>query len=280
VAPNHGDDQLPLLVVINVMYEMWAPGTAPGIGPMGNPLPGGALDYQARSWSDYGARTGIDRLLTLLDEAGIQGSIYASGILGELHPDSIAAIVAGGHELCGHAWSQDVLFPHLSEEAERDDIARSTAALAVAGGVRPSGWMSPRCTPSAHTASLLAAAGYRWWGDVFDAELPYRIETSAGPITALPFGLDVNDLPMFVRYGAPARELHERFSYLLGALRSEGQPAYLDVTVHAHLAARPSGARALREILDEVNAARDCAFATRGEVVERFVDEGLRPDRG
>jgi len=64
----------PHAVVINIMYEQWAPGTAPGLGPVGNPLPGGVLDYQALSWSEYGPHTGIWRLLELLDRFNAQAS--------------------------------------------------------------------------------------------------------------------------------------------------------------------------------------------------------------
>jgi hypothetical protein len=32
-----------LAVVLNVAYEGWSDGKAPGIGPMGNPLPAGAF---------------------------------------------------------------------------------------------------------------------------------------------------------------------------------------------------------------------------------------------
>ncbi len=271
-------EERPFAVVVNVMYEMWSPGSAPGIGPMGNPLGGGVLDYQALSWSEYGARTGIERLLGELAAFGVQASVYASGILAEAAPATIGAIVAGGHELCGHAWSQEVILPRLDEEAEREEIARSTAALLSAGGTRPLGWISPRCTPSARTAALLADAGYRWFGDVFDADLPYRLDTPGGPIAALPFGLDVNDLPMMIRYGAPPKQLKESFAYLLGAARREGARSYLDVTVHAHVAGRPAGARALAEILELVSSAQDCFFATRGEIVELLLG-GFSGDR-
>src|SRR5580658_1697092 len=114
------------------MYEMWAPGTAPGIGPMGNPLPGGVLDYQALSWSEYGARTGIDRLLDCFARDEVRASVYPSGILAASRPESIAAIADAGHELCGHAWSQDVVLPLLDEEAEQADVANSTEALTLA----------------------------------------------------------------------------------------------------------------------------------------------------
>jgi len=147
-------------VVLNIMYEQWAPGTAPGLGPVGNPLPGGVLDYQALSWSEYGPRTGIWRLLELLDRFDAQ----AIG-LPERHSSprrrrpALRAIVDAGHEICGHGWSQDVITPTLDQHTERRMIHRAADVLEAATGQRPVGWVSPRCTPSDSTAGLLAEAG-------------------------------------------------------------------------------------------------------------------------
>jgi hypothetical protein len=57
-------------VVLNVAYEGWSDGKAPGIGPMGNPLPAGAFDINALSWGAYGATRGIERLMRVLDRVG------------------------------------------------------------------------------------------------------------------------------------------------------------------------------------------------------------------
>ena len=65
----------------------------------------------------------------------------------------------------------------------------------------PLGWLSPRCTPSAHTSRLLARAGFRWHADMFDADLPYRIDTAEGSLVGMPFTMEVNDMPLYVRYG-------------------------------------------------------------------------------
>ena len=46
-------------VVFNLAYEAWSDGIAPGIGPMGNPLPPGVVDTNAISWANYGATRGI-----------------------------------------------------------------------------------------------------------------------------------------------------------------------------------------------------------------------------
>jgi peptidoglycan/xylan/chitin deacetylase (PgdA/CDA1 family) len=255
-----------LAVTINVMYEQWSPGTAPGIGPVGNPLPAGATDYQALSWSDYGHRTGIWRLLDLLAQFQVRASVYPSGILAETAPDTLKAVVDGGHELCGHSWSQDVIAATLNEDDERALIERTVGALELVTGRRPAGWISPRCTPSASTARLLAEAGFGWFGDVFDTDLPYLIDTAAGPIVGLPFDLDVNDMPLHVRYGQPHRALDAAFRDTLDGMRTENRKAYLDVTVHAHVGARTAGRAALRRILEHLKDSEDCWVATRGEL--------------
>src|SRR6185295_2471215 len=89
-------------VVLNVAYEGWSDGKAPGIGPMGNPLPAGAFDTNALSWGSYGATRGIDRLLRSLDRAGTRASVMVSGVFGERAPASVRAIVSAGHELVSH----------------------------------------------------------------------------------------------------------------------------------------------------------------------------------
>ena len=43
-----------IAVVFNVCLEAWSDGKAPGISPMGNPLPAGVLDTMAISWAGYG----------------------------------------------------------------------------------------------------------------------------------------------------------------------------------------------------------------------------------
>lgn len=96
-------------LVINIMYEQGAPGVAPGLGPMGNPLSAGVLDYQAVSWADYGWRTGVHEVLRLLEKEAVRATFYVSGILTETAPQSVRAIAEGGHEIAGHSWVQNLV---------------------------------------------------------------------------------------------------------------------------------------------------------------------------
>ena len=126
-----------LAVVLNVAYEGWSDGKAPGIGPMGNPLPAGAFDTNALSWGSYGATRGIERLLRVLDRAKRSASVMVSGVFGERTPATVRAIVAAGHELVAHSYAQDVIPAQLAPEAVRADIERTTAALEAASGGTP-----------------------------------------------------------------------------------------------------------------------------------------------
>ena len=231
-----------LAVAVSVMLEGWTDDSAPGIGPMGNPLKPGVLDLQARSWAEYGAKTGSRRLLGLLEATGVRALWYASGIVAERRPDLIADIAAGGHVVAAHGWAQNILPAYQTAAEEAADLGRCTETLAAAAGTRPLGWLSPRCTPSPRTTALLAAAGYRWHADFFDADLPYAVATEAGPIVAMPFTMEVNDMPLYVRYGSEPAAYSRIFERIVANWRTIGGGAgILDLTVHAHVFGRPYG---------------------------------------
>src|SRR5580698_1476689 len=59
-----------IAVVFNVCLEAWSDGKAPGISPMGNPLPPGVLDTMAISWAAYGVEVGIHRLMDGFERHG------------------------------------------------------------------------------------------------------------------------------------------------------------------------------------------------------------------
>jgi peptidoglycan/xylan/chitin deacetylase (PgdA/CDA1 family) len=255
-------------VVLNVAYEGWSDGKAPGIGPMGNPLPAGAFDTNALSWGSYGATRGIDRLLRSLDRAGTRASVMVSGVFGERTPAAVKAIVSAGHELVAHCYAQDIIPAQLSPEQVKADIARTTAALEAAAGQRPRGWVSPRGTPSAESARLLAEAGYVWQGDVFDDDRPYRqtFDDGAG-IVAIPLTMEVNDLPHAMRFGRSPGQFVELFDEALGhMLEGEDEAVILDATCHAHVYGRPTGAWAFEEVARKVKARDDVFLTTRNEI--------------
>ena len=249
----------PLAVSVNVMLEGWAAPDAPGIGPMGNPLKPGVVDLQARSWADYGAKVGAWRLLDLLDREGVRAVFYTSGVVAEQYPDLAAAIVQRGHRIAAHGWSQGTLPPYLTPEAERADITRCVDIIEKTTGQHPTGWLSPRCTPSGLTSGLLARAGFRWHADMFDSDLPYHIATDHGRLIGMPFTMEVNDMPLYVRYGNEPDAFTRTLAKIVqGWPRLGNTPACLDITLHAHVFGRPYGALAMLDSLALVRRSPHC----------------------
>jgi hypothetical protein len=232
-----------IAVSVSVMLEGWSDGAAPGIGPMGNPLKPGVLDLQARSWADYGPNVGAWRLLDVLAGAGVTAVFYTSGIVAERHPRLMRAIVDAGHTAGAHGWAQEIVPATQARVDEARDVQRCIDALEASTGQRPRGWLSPRCTPSAVTAELLAANGFAWHADYFDADLPRRLDTPSGSLVAVPFTMEVNDMPHSVRYGNEPAAFTSAFERIVGEWPApDARPYCLDVTVHAHVFGRPFGA--------------------------------------
>lgn len=246
-APAGWPEAAPIALSVSVMLEGWTDDAAPGIGPMGNPLRAGVYDSQAKSWADYGARTGAWRLLDILDDTGVKAVFYISGVLAARFPELMQAIVAQGHVVAAHAWSQHIIPAYQTRDEEQADLRRCVAALEAATGTKPMGWISPRATPSLNTAELLAEEGMAWIADAFDRDLPYRLDTPRGPITAIPFTTEVNDFPLVIRYGnEPEAFVRALTSILEGWPEIGSPPACLDLTAHAHVFGRPAGAMAFK----------------------------------
>ena len=247
-----------IAVSVSVMLEGWSDGAAPGVGPMGNVLKAGVLDLQARSWAEYGPNAGAWRLLDILAEHDVTAVFYTSGILGERYPRLMRAIVEAGHTIAGHSWGQEIIPATQSRDAEESDLLRCMATLEAATGQEIRGWLSPRCTPSVDTAELLAANGFRWHADYFDHDLPRMIETPAGSLVAVPFTMEVNDMPLYVRYGNEPAAFTATFERIVNEWPASASPFCLDITVHAHVFGRPYGA---------IEFAKTLAFARRAERV-------------
>jgi peptidoglycan/xylan/chitin deacetylase (PgdA/CDA1 family) len=257
----------PVAVIFNVCLEAWSDGKAPGISPMGNPLPAGALDTMAISWASYGVKRGIYRLLDVLAAHGAKASVMTSAILAELAPEAVKAVAEAGHEVLSHSYAMDVIPALLSPEEQKTNIARCTGLLRDASGGPVRGWLSPRGTSGPGFPALLAEAGYAWHGDVFDDDLPYVQRFGDRKIVAIPLATDVNDMP-FMKYGNPPKLMLESFEENLAIARKTDVPHVIDVTVHAHIFGRPRGAHYFGEIVARAMANKDVWVATRFEIAE------------
>jgi peptidoglycan/xylan/chitin deacetylase (PgdA/CDA1 family) len=256
-----------IAVVFNVCLEAWSDGKAPGISPMGNPLPAGALDTMAISWAAYGVAIGIHRLMDGLARHGAKASVMVNAIIAERSPETVRAVADRGHEVLSHSYAMDVIPALLSDEEERRNIARCTELLVAASGKPVRGWLSPRGTSKSLTAKLLAEAGYTWYGDVFDVDLPYVVNHGNKRIVAIPLSYDVNDMPS-MKYGHPPRMMLESYDEVIDIARAGGELRIIDVTSHAHIFGHHRGAYFYEKIVERAVSSPDIWVATRAEIAD------------
>jgi peptidoglycan/xylan/chitin deacetylase (PgdA/CDA1 family) len=260
-----------IAVVFNVCVEAWSDGKAPGISPMGNPLPAGVLDTMAISWAAYGVDVGVHRLMDGFARHGAKASMMVNAVIAERAPRTVRAIAERGHEVLSHSYAMDVIPALLSDADERNNITRCTTLLEQASGQQIVGWLSPRGTSKPTTPALLAEAGYRWYGDVFNTDLPYVTEQGNRRIVAIPLSYDVNDMPS-MKYGHPPRMMLDSFNEVVEIARARpDELRIIDVTSHAHIFGHHRGAYFYEKIIEQATGAPDIWVGTRAEIAEHML---------
>ena len=133
------------------------------------------------------------------------------------------------------------------------------------------GWLSPRGTSKLSSPKLLVEAGYRWYGDVFDADLPYVQEFGNKKIVAIPLSYDVNDMPS-MKYGNPPKMMLDSFNEVIDIARSdESELRIIDVTSHAHIFGHHRGAYYYEKIIEKAMSGSDIWVGTRAQIAEHVL---------
>ena len=105
---------------------------------------------------EYGPKTGIWRILRILDEVKVKTTFLTCGGIAERYPEATQAIAQQGHEIAGHGYHHEIA-RDLSPTEEKDIIRRTTEMLEKVSGKIPVGWRT--CTQSDQTVELLMEEG-------------------------------------------------------------------------------------------------------------------------
>ncbi len=258
-----------LAIIFNVAYEMWTPGKCSSVNPMGNVLSEGVFDPNADSYGRYNTNSGCRRLFNIAERHGVVTSVFTSGLVAENHANELKTLSDSGHEIIGHSYGQDMLFPYLNDQEREDNIASSTQLIERATGGRPYGWISPRITSDLDVQRRLSLHGYKWHGDALDDDLPYLQRFSDSEIMAIPVTIDFNDLPHAMRFGRTPEQFVQMFmSTLDKLLESNRETLILDVIVHGHCYGRPAGAWAFEEIVRRCSQEKELWLTARGQIFD------------
>jgi hypothetical protein len=102
------------------------------------------------------------RVLAELDRRGARATFFLDTTRALACPDTVAAIVAGGHEVGLHCVNH-VRHSELSADEVTEEAERGLAALGALG-LRPAAWRTPWGVETGATKRAAAAHGLRLWG--------------------------------------------------------------------------------------------------------------------
>ncbi len=237
-------------------------------------------DYFSLSYGEYGAKSGAWRLMDLLEDVGLRGSMSTNGLAAETYPNVVRAFADQGNEIVGHGWANDELFRDEDAEAELAEIRRCTKVLKEASNTQPVGWTSPGSAGSANTLAFLRGEGYIWNGDDASDDLPFIRETKNGPMVIMPrTNIPHNDLIVWMRTKNPPGFLFESFKETFDQLYAEGKagrPKWTEITLHCHIAGRPTLVPTIRKCLEYAKGHERVWFALKRDIAKWALKRELK----
>jgi polysaccharide deacetylase family protein (PEP-CTERM system associated) len=150
---------------------------------------------------------GTDRLLGILERAGVKATFFVLGWIAERHPDLLRRVAAAGHELASHGLAHDLIY-EMTPERFREETKRAKALVEDVAGAAVVGYRAASfsITPAVPWAfDVLAELGFSYDSSIFpaprahggfelDRRRPFRITGPAGgtllefPIVPLDLG--------------------------------------------------------------------------------------------
>lgn len=168
-------------------------------------LRSGVVTPQPLSRGEYGARVAVPRILGLLEKNRIPASFFIPGVVGELHPDAVDAILASPlkHEIGVHGWVHEVL-SSLKPEEERELTKRAFDFWTKRLGHKPAGIRCPSWDFTNETLSLIRQYGFLYDSSLMGDDRPYEIVADAQPtgIVELPVEWTLDDYA-YLSYDRP-----------------------------------------------------------------------------
>ena len=227
------------------------------------------------SAADFGAETGLPRILQLLDRYQIPASFFIPAVSALLQPEMIPAILKSGrHEIGVHGWIHESLTALDSEAEEERLMNRAINYLTEATGKRPVGYRAPAWAFSRYTVGLLRKSGFLYDSSLQAMDEPYELVSHDEPTGIVELAIDwtLTETPYLGRGGTmPSPEL------LYQLYKEEFDGAYEQrtmfvLTLHPHVTGHRAPLHHLDQFIAYMKSKPGVWFAT-GEQIARYVKE-------
>jgi len=237
------------------------------------PLNAGINAPLTMSEGEYGALSGVPRILRFLDAYNLPATFYVPAVAALLHPDMMTAINRSGrHEVAMHGWIHEDPLALNDPEEEWRLLSQALATLERVDGKRPVGNRNPSWTMSTYTMGLIKRAGLLYDSSLQAMDEPHDvlIDGQSTGLVELPVNWILDDAPFLPPYAAlPSPRL------VMQTFKDDFDRAYRDgtffmLTMHPHITGQRSRMKYLEQLVQYMQSKPGVWFAT-AEQIARYI---------
>jgi peptidoglycan/xylan/chitin deacetylase (PgdA/CDA1 family) len=221
------------------------------------------------AWHEYGMRVGFWRLKAALDRLDIVPTLSINGQVCTSYPRIAEEAHKSGWEFMGHGYIQ---MPTHQVEDQPAMIKRTVETIEAFTGKKPVGWLGPGLTQTLDTVDHLHAAGIRYIGDWCLDDQPCRLRTATGDMVAMPYALELNDIPVVAVQHHSSDELLIRVKDTFDRLYQEGEEhvRVMGIAVHPFLSGVPHRIKYFEEALAYIARHEKVKFMTGAQILDWY----------
>ena len=223
----------------------------------------------------FGVRTGIPRILRLLQEYDLPCTFFVPGYTIEHHTAVIETIQKAGYELGCHGNVHEAV-EFLDAAAERRVMEEQLEIYERFLGIRPKGYRSPSWSVNNRTPALLKEHGFVYDSSLMGDDIPYFVDTLHGRLAEVPIQWLLDDAPFYRHvYGAtnaiadPDRVIRMWTQEFRAMHRENG---CFVLTMHPYISGRAGRLDGLEQLIRAMREEPGVWFATCMQVAEWAIE--------
>ena len=147
--------------------------------------------------------------MEVLNKHDIRGTVALNSEVCDDYSEIIEDALDLKWEFMGHNQSNSRYLHTIEENPGRKIVADTLDQIQAATGTRPKGWLSSGLQQNWTTLDALIDGGVEYIADFINDDQPYVMDVDGRQIYSIPYSLELNDLPQFLRMGRTAEEFAE-----------------------------------------------------------------------
>lgn len=250
------------------------PGTA--LVPSTTQFSPDVLNY---GWRDYGNRVGLWRMMSIMDDFGMRGTVCLNSDIIHEYPRIIEEGEKRRWAWMGHGINNAPanFLTGIDPDREREIIGIVLTEMESALGRKTKGWLGPFLTETMNTPELLAELGVEYLCDFTADDQPFRFNTETGTLISIPYTVELNDIPAFLGLGRSASDFGDMIIDQFDVLYEEGaeNARIMPICLHTFLVGQPFRAKHLRRAFAHIASHEHVWLATADDVNDWYRETQL-----